>query len=312
LKPLFEREGFDLILDASVLKLESDASVVTGAVCKSRSGIETRIRAQRFVLAAGGIENPRLLLNSRIGNDHDQVGRYFMNHPKSYQGYIRLNRLLPPRSLFLPQTETGRMRYLGLRLAEEEQHARGLLNSYVGFEPNFGRLQRYGFKLWKRMPLFSTFLMRTLARPRSIRCRWFADMEPRADNRVTLSEARDSFGMSLPKVTYQTSERDKATLRALWDTLAQSGLGRLEGDVEEMLADITFDSSHHMGATRMGNDPATSVVDADCRVHGTENLYVAGSSVFPSAGCANPTMVITALSIRLAERLSAAPAESKT
>ena len=58
-----------------------------------------------------------------------------------------------------------------------------------------------------------------------------------------------------------------------------------------------------MGATRMGHDPATSVVNADCRLHGVPNVYVAGSSVFPTSGYANPTYTIVALAIRLAEHL---------
>jgi choline dehydrogenase-like flavoprotein len=67
---------------------------------------------------------------------------------------------------------------------------------------------------------------------------------------------------------------------------------------------ISRDASHHMGTTRMGNDPSTSIVDRDCRIHGIANLYVAGSSVFPTSGSANPTLTIVALSLRLANHLS--------
>jgi choline dehydrogenase-like flavoprotein len=63
------------------------------------------------------------------------------------------------------------------------------------------------------------------------------------------------------------------------------------------------DASHHMGTTRMSEDPRSGVVDRNSRVHGVDNLYVAGSSVFPSAGHANPTLTIVALALRLAEHL---------
>lgn len=66
---------------------------------------------------------------------------------------------------------------------------------------------------------------------------------------------------------------------------------------------IDQDASHHMGTTRMGADPASSVVDARQRVHDVANVYLAGASVFPTSGCANPTFTLTALSIRLAEHL---------
>ena len=72
---------------------------------------------------------------------------------------------------------------------------------------------------------------------------------------------------------------------------------------EEESWPITQDASHHMGTTRMGRDPATSVVDPDCRLHGVENVYLAGASVFPTSGCANPTFTLVALAIRLARHL---------
>ena len=123
-----------------------------------------------------------------------------------------------------------------------------------------------------------------------------------------LAEERDAHGQRVPLVKHAPTERDKRTLIDLHEVLVRefesTGVGRLETSIAS--ADpwpIDQDASHHMGTTRMGTDPSDSVVDTDCRVHGTTNLYMAGASVFPTSGCANPTFTIVALSIRLARHL---------
>lgn len=304
---IFERAGVDLFLDATTVRLEAGAGgrVVTHAVAKTLDGREARISARAFVLAAGGIENPRLLLVSGLGNAHDQVGRYFMNHPKGRAGSLRLARPLPAGSLYLPQAGEGRIVTAGLRLAEEAQRTKGLLNSSVQFEPPTAGWGRVALALLRRAPRLARV---PLFAPRTLVVRWFADMEPRAENRVTLSTRRDALGTPLPVVRYALGERDRTTLATLFvrvkSEVARLGIGELTGSADEVIAAVTDDASHHLGATRMGSDPAASVVDADCKVHGMENLYVAGGSAFPTGGNANPTLVIVALALRLAEHLA--------
>jgi choline dehydrogenase-like flavoprotein len=133
-------------------------------------------------------------------------------------------------------------------------------------------------------------------------------MEPSSGNRVTLSDARDVNGQPLARVRHRCTELDRRSMvelhRALREELSANGIGELEGDLERAEPwPIDQDASHHMGSTRMGLDPRTSVVDPELRVHGTANVWVAGSSVFPTSGCANPTYTIVALSIRLARHL---------
>ncbi|MEL6715442.1 MAG: GMC family oxidoreductase, partial [Planctomycetota bacterium] len=134
-----------------------------------------------------------------------------------------------------------------------------------------------------------------------------------AANRVTLSGRRDSFGQELPHVHHQTTELDRRSLvelhRALAHAVDAAGVGRLDSDLDALAAGgdaewpITQDASHHLGTTRMGDDPRTSVCDADGRVHGSDNVFCAGGSLFPTSGCANPTFTVVALSIRIAARL---------
>jgi len=89
----------------------------------------------------------------------------------------------------------------------------------------------------------------------------------------------------------------------LADLLETKGIGELESDTAK-IAELRFsDASHHIGTTRMSSTARTGVVDSDCRVHGIDNLFVCGSSVFPTGGYANPTMTILALALRLGEHL---------
>ncbi|HVS19154.1 MAG TPA: GMC family oxidoreductase [Planctomycetota bacterium] len=142
------------------------------------------------------------------------------------------------------------------------------------------------------------------------RLRNFMEMEPHPDNRVTLGTQRDAYGVPLPHIAHAPTELDRRSLVALHERLAaevaRTGLGRLESDLATAEPwPIADDASHHMGTTRMGTDPATSVVTPDCRVHSLANLWCAGASVFPTSGCANPTFTLVALSIRLARHLRA-------
>jgi choline dehydrogenase-like flavoprotein len=144
-------------------------------------------------------------------------------------------------------------------------------------------------------------------KPRSYVVVYFCEQPPDPESRVTLSRQRDRFGMNLIQLhwrigepVYRTVSRLEARLR---QGIEKAGIGRLEEGKGEP---VFTDASHHMGTTRMSASPATGVVDPDCKVHGVANLYVAGSSVFPCAGFANPTITIVALALRLAGHLKAA------
>jgi Choline dehydrogenase and related flavoproteins len=141
------------------------------------------------------------------------------------------------------------------------------------------------------------------------------EQAPNPASRVSLSVERDALGMPRTRLDWQLTELDKRSVRSLTEVLAdemgRSGVGRMR--LREWL--LTDDRSwpdnlsggwHHMGTTRMHPDPRQGVVDTDCRVHGLSNLYVAGSAVFPTAGAANPTLTIVALTLRLSDHLKGA------
>jgi choline dehydrogenase-like flavoprotein len=132
---------------------------------------------------------------------------------------------------------------------------------------------------------------------------------PNPDSRVTLDpSARDPLGMPRIHLEWRYAKADWDSLErsaaGFGDALGASGQGRVCWPIKRgQLLEISSASRHHMGTTRMNADPAKGVVDADLRVHETANLYVAGSSVFPTSGIANPTLTILALVMRLADHL---------
>src|SRR5690606_38492257 len=127
---------------------------------------------------------------------------------------------------------------------------------------------------------------------------YFCEQPPDPESRVTLSRERDRLGMNRLVLHWRISPEVTRTVLRLQELLRvrlrEAGIGEIESPDEE----VRFtDASHHMGTTRMSTSPRTGVVDPDCRVHGVANLFIAGSSVFPSAGHANPTLTIVALAL---------------
>lgn len=137
-----------------------------------------------------------------------------------------------------------------------------------------------------------------------------AEQVPNPESRITLGSTRDAFGMPQARVDWRHRPLDLETVRValglLKDDLAQWGGGTLAYDEAEipdaMLRDGAY-GGHHIGTARMGASPQEGVVDSDARVFGTSNLYVAGSSVFPTSSQANPTLTIIAFALRLAAHL---------
>ena len=132
----------------------------------------------------------------------------------------------------------------------------------------------------------------------------------RFENRVTLSDEYDRLGRRRARVEWQLGDTDidsmRRVTRLLQQAISEASVGHLElafPDEPSAWRSATEGGLHHMGATRMHVDPQHGVVDENSRVHGTSNLFVAGSSVFPSGGYANPTLTIVALALRLGDHL---------
>jgi choline dehydrogenase-like flavoprotein len=137
----------------------------------------------------------------------------------------------------------------------------------------------------------------------------FCEQAPNPESRVYLSDKSDALGLRTLILDWRIGDEEARSIRRLHEVLDQAaksaGIGMLEANSQDISTVRFTDASHHIGTLRMSRDPKTGVVDEHCKVHGIENLFVAGSAVFPTAGHANPTLTIVALALRLADRLQA-------
>lgn len=142
-----------------------------------------------------------------------------------------------------------------------------------------------------------------------VRFRFMAEQAPNSHSRITLDDrAVDTADMPRVRLDWRLTEDDRHSVRRSQEILAKalgdSGHGQLRDRFgDESPPTILVGNAHHMGTTRMHADPKRGVVDADSRMHSLPNLYVAGSSVFPTGGFANPTLTLVALALRLADHL---------
>ncbi|MGE0625196.1 MAG: FAD-dependent oxidoreductase [Pseudomonadales bacterium] len=346
-----------VLTHASVTHLQArpNASGLDRVEIQAPGGKRASVGARTFVLAAGAIENARLLLMSRdverdgIGNRHDLVGRFFMEHPHG-----RLGRVDSPAAYRIWATYQKHYPRQGVPMAPvlrpspalQEQH--GILNTAISFklQPPPDGAQPIAKRAYQSLKhqlsptrtnraLWHTYnrLRRTYLRhkgpvmrlaerrgSRRLYAMIRAEQAPNPASRVTLSQHKDAFGNPRADLHWRMSDLDKRTLRVLAETIAEGlhehGLGTFipeawidDADpawpVDPTVGNHPIGGYHHMGTTRMAETPREGVTDRNCQVFGYSNLFIAGSSVFSTAGWANPTLTIVALAHRLAGHLAA-------
>lgn len=343
-----------VLLHANATSVGTDdaGARVRSVEVRSLEGKRARVHAGTVVLCCGGIDNARLLLASNsadprgVGNAHDVVGRFLMDHPyvplATYHGAgsKRLRRRLGHR--WLDWRGKRHVYQLGLRMSPLEQRRRGLLNAAVHaleFGSGLpaisaaGRVAR-ALKSGRLSDVNPAHVWQAVGHPGALimgmRDRYLlhrpmlspvdrvelgciVEQVPDPESRVTLSASRDALGMNRARINWRASDLEFGTVREMASIL-MGEIGRLGYEAPELTGWLKKDDaasyrstirdySHPMGTTRMSADPKKGVVDADCRVHGVEGLYVAGSSVFSTSGYMNPTLMIVTLSLRLAAHL---------
>lgn len=323
-------------LHANVVDVEAtrNARTVRRVRVACLGGNRFWVSAKIFILAAGGIENSRLLLNSRkvqtsgLGNQHDLVGRFFMEHPHLYSGLLLTVSPLPNklyygenvnglniRGLLTLTKETTRREKLGNYSAtlhpDWPQSVRSLKHLYGKNRDQFIRhmtnimsdLDNAAFAVFDR-------LKRGFSAARMMWIRNRTEQVPHPDSRIDLSTERDSLGMNRARLNWRLTAFDKRTIARGQELVAEevgrAGAGRVNVELTEGKKSGPAEligGNHHMGTTRMHLDSKRGVVDEHCRVHGISNLFIAGSSVFPTSGSANPTLTIVALTLRLGDHV---------
>ena len=291
-----------------------DGSAVSALEVVSADGDRSVVEAAVFVLATGGLEVPRLLLASRdiepagIGNRRDLVGRYFMEHPHLDVATAVLSGSLGEPfgegllyGIGLPvEDSVPALAHLVLRpevVADEEIVPVAVtLVDVQQMPPHVDAVRALvsdidGSDAW----------VRTLA----LR----GEQVPVRENRVTLGSEVDRFGVPRAHLHWEVGATDRLryarAVEIIADELGRAGIGVVRSQLSDLDQFPTVAGGHHhMGTARMHEDPTRGVVDADGRVHGMSNLYVAGSAVFPTSGVANPTLTIVALALRLADHLA--------
>ena len=353
-----------LLVHATVreLILSDDKGSIERLDVRTASGRTIDIRARHFLLAAGGIENPRILLASNstvphgIGNTYDLVGRFFMEHPHSRGGRIVGKADWRWLAAFAKRRVNGIEVAPALTPADTLQKGEGLLNSSLtiavrqpqgGSHPLAKRAYlhvkhrtaptRRGRSLWKGTkqlargytgltgPLYP-WLMKWLCR-RDLALVVRAEQAPNPDSRVRLNGERDATGMPRVTLDWRLSALDVDSVAGLVAALGREsrrlGLGEIEAAdwlsdsarrwvSDELISAHPIGGFHHMGTTRMASDPRRGVTDGLGKVHGLPNLHIAGSSLFPTAGWANPTLTILALALRTADSIAAEVESAKS
>lgn len=289
-------------LHATVTGIVSDADGgrIEQLTITRTDGATLSAYAPFYVLAAGGLENARLLLDSTataaagLGNANDLVGRYFSGHGvlREINGPGR-----PPATIPIDPSIAAS---LPLYLHKDPAHPQALFSATRGLQAR------------EQLPGFAATLepIDDPQRPGATPVFFSIEQIPNPDSRVTLSDARDALGSRRVHLAWRFTAQDFDALGRAIGVFARdvekSGWGTLDYDPDDLRLTSALElARHHIGTTRMHADPGAGVVDADCRIHGIDNMFVAGASVFPTSGIVNPTLTIAALAIRLADHLRA-------
>jgi len=328
--PIVNAKNIHLYTYANVTDITANenTSHIKEVTIKNYAGKHHKVRAKIFVLACCAIQNARVLLASNkqnpkgLGNGNDLVGRNFMEHIEINSGELWLGR---PDPLHLYRINFGITKVRSeLAISENKQEENKILNGTISLTPlSAAKTMKPMIELWNvndpRKSLENMKAGETADRKevsdkhRSYQLFTRIEQAPNPESRITLESERDSLGVPRATLHWVLTPLEKRSIRKIHELLGQQvgleGVARvkmldyLQDENDNSWPSFTGGGWHHMGTTRMSGDPKKGVVDANCRVHGIDNLFIAGSSCFVTAGAPNPTLTLTALSLRLSDHL---------
>lgn len=331
------------LLNTSALELVPSENGSRIVILKAAAAGRTiRIEANNFIVSAGALETPRLLLNSRshspqgVGNDRGLVGRYLMDHPTGPFNMLRFEKTLRALAYSGLPMSGDRQLMAALTLSPGLQHSAQVPNHYFLVRPSIGPNHvehnlRLSFLAARGVRDFTprqvagilttpNLLYRILVQRCSFPAYYrygelffFAEQMPNPESRIRLStKSRDAHGYPIASIHWEPCAKDIASLAHFARTVLSRGL---QSPQYQITSDNHFDqwtqqytsAAHHLGTARMADQPCRGVVDRNLQVFGVNNLYVCDGSVFATSGSANPSLTITALALRLADHLLSRP-----
>ena len=314
------------------IQTNDNVSKVNEVIVKNYAGKTHKVQAKHFVMACGTIQNARLLLASNsqasqgLGNVNDIVGRYFMEHLEIASAELWMSKPFPTDlySWVYGTTKAS----AELAITEDIQIKEKILNGTVSLTPlSVGKHQKPRMETWQdedpRKSAENMFKNWDEAAEkakrekgnieRAFQLSTRIEQAPNPNSRVTIETEKDELGVPKANLHWELTALEKRSLRAIYRILGQqvgiAGIGRiklmefLRDENDNTFPDSTNGGWHHMGTTRMSNDPKKGVVNSNCQIHGISNLSIAGAACYSTAGASNPTLTLTALTLRLSNYL---------
>ena len=317
-----------------------NGNAVKELTVKNHAGKTHKVKARLYILACCSIQNARILLASNkqipsgLGNQNDLVGRFFMEHLEIKSGELRFATPVPMKLYDLDYGVTKTRAELAISEQQQTEHkilngtmslttmpiakqtrpqidvwnnkdprrsGDSLLSNYYGAAKNYdpSKDDRRSYELYTRI-----------------------EQAPNPNSRITLDSEVDSLGVPKSILHWELTPLEKRSIRKIHELLGQqigkSGVGRvkmmdfLKDENDFSWPSFTGAGWHHMGTTRMSDDPKLGVVNANCQVHGIDNLFIAGASCYATAAAPNPTLTVVALTLRLSDHVKQRMKKAKT